>query len=361
MSFSTIRDQMVAVRLVRNMLLRERIPNALLFWGPSGVGKGLCAIEMVKAIYCHQADGDACDSCLACRKVIHGNHPDLLEVVPVKKARIIDVEAIDTIVEMASLRPYEAQWRVFIIHDADRMRAPAQNHLLKTLEEPPGRSVFILLSEHSRALLPTIRSRCQQVRFGSLRADTVAELLISERQLAPEVAQSIAAISQGQMTRALDLIDSEKRAIVIDIVTRLGQGEDPLAVADEFTKYLSAQRRQIEASVKTEFQVRVGEEMSKEDRERIEEEQLALVDALCRRDILELLYLFETWYRDSLVYNATGDSSRILNRDQLDLIEAANVSTPEEKIGAVEKARLYLERFLNEGRVFRDLFFVLAR
>ena len=75
-------------------------------------------------------------------------------------------------IELASLRPFEAAWRVFIVHEADRMGGPAQNHLLKTLEEPLGRSVFLLVTEHPQLLLPTIRSRCQRVRFGRLAPET---------------------------------------------------------------------------------------------------------------------------------------------------------------------------------------------
>ena len=88
---------------------------------------------------------------------------------------------------------------------------------------------------------------------------------------------------------------------------------------------------------------------------------MALVDALSRRNTLEFLYLLEMWYRDVMVFGATGDSSQVLNRDQMTLLEQENTENPEAKIGAVEKARLYLERFLNEDRVFRDLFFVLAQ
>ena len=161
MGLDAIRDQEIPIRLLKNMITRQRIPNGLLMWGPSGVGKAMAAIALAKAINCTETmiPGDACDGCLSCRKIDHGNHPDVIQVSPVKKSRIIDVEAIDNMIEMASLRPHEADWRVFIIHEADRMRDPAQNHLLKTLEEPLGPSLFILITEHPQILLPTIRSR----------------------------------------------------------------------------------------------------------------------------------------------------------------------------------------------------------
>ena len=125
-------------------------------------------------------------------------------------------------------------------------------------------------------------------------------------------------------------------------------------------KYVASRKLEFEATVKSELDSKDLAELSKEDRAQIKDEQAALVDALCRRDTMELLNLLELWYRDVLVYSATGNAAFVLNRDQMALLESAAVSDPELKIGAVEKARLYLERFLNEERVFRDLFFALA-
>lgn len=360
MGLSDIRDQDVPMRLLGNLLSRNRIPNGLMFFGPAGVGKAMTALMFAKAVNCKEVPGDACGTCLSCRKIDSGNHPDIVQVSPVKKSRIIDVEAIDNVIEMASLRPYEAAWRIFIIHDADRMRGPAQNHLLKTLEEPLGPSVFILVTEYPQALLPTIRSRCQRVRFRALHPDTVTELLLREREIDGELASAIAGIAQGQMSRAFDLVDSDKREMVFDIVERFQRGEDPLEIAEEFSGFLSAQKSHIEAVIKNETDPVDAKEVSKEDRERMKEEQMALVDAMSRRNLLEFLYLLEMWYRDVLVYGATGDSSRVLNRDRVALLEASDTRNPESKIDAIEKARLYLERFLNEERVFRDLFFALA-
>jgi DNA polymerase-3 subunit delta' len=360
MGFSAIRDQEVPLRLLRNMLRRGRIPNGMLFWGPGGVGKRLTAVEFAKAVNCRGGGDDACDRCLSCRKVDSGNHPDVKIVAPVKKARIINMEAIDAVNEMATLRPFEADWRIFIFLDADRMGVPAQNHFLKTLEEPPGRSMFILVTEYPRMLLPTIRSRCQVVRFRPLSPATVVDLLQEQRDLPSDLAEAIAVLSQGQMSRALDLIDSEKREIVLSVVERLGTGEDPLLLAEEFSGMLGSHRKQIEAQVGAQPDVEPREGMTPEDWERVKEEQQALVDALYRRDLVEFLYLFETWYRDELVQAATGGGGRLLNRDRADRFRAAGGADPGAKIQAIERARRYLDRFINEERVFRELFFALA-
>lgn len=361
MSLAAVRDQDVAVRLLRNMLKRNRIPNGLLFWGPGGVGKRMAAVEFAKAVSCENAEFDACDKCLSCRKIEKGNHPDVAFITPVKRSRIINREAVEAINEMASLRPFESKWRVFVIQEAERMGIPAQNKFLKTLEEPPGNSIFILITENPDQLLPTIRSRCQRVRFGTLRPETVKDLLLEVRDLPEDLAESIAAVSQGQMSRALDLVDSDKRAIVLDIIEKLEGGADPLALASDFAGVLDNMRAQIRDAVQAEFEG-VEQEVGREEREEIRKQQMALAEALIRRDIMEYLYLFETWCRDQEVFALTGDAARVLNRDQIPRLEKTPESGAEldRKLAAIERARVYLERFLKEDRVFRDLFFVLA-
>lgn len=363
MSFSRIRDQRVPVRFLRNLLQRKRVPHGLLFHGPAGVGKRLTALEFAKALNCGQAEADSCDACLTCRKIEHGNFPDIVTVIPTKRARIIDVDTITNVNEMASLRPFESKWRIFLIHDAERMRGPAQNHFLKTLEEPPGNSVFVLLTEHPNFLLPTIRSRCQRVRFGALRPETVAEILVAQRDLPQHLADAIAAIAQGQASRALDFVDTDKRDAVLDVVQRLAAGEDPVAMAAEFGKYLAAAKERAEMSVKAMADEGDAEDlkaMSPDERERIKEEQQAQVDAQCQRDLMDYLYLLEMWFRDQLVLETTGREDWVFNRDRVDSLRANTGSDLLKKIEAINRSRVYLERFLNEERVFRDLFFVLA-
>ena len=238
--------------------------------------------------------------------------------------------------------------------------APATTPLLKTRGETLGKSLFILITEHQQLLLPPIRSRCQRVRFGRLRAETVKEILLRDRDVSPGQAEAVASVAEGQMTRAFDLIDTDKRDVVLDVVRRLSEGEDPMAVSEEFLKYVASQKKHFETGVKAAAEAAGSPELTREDRAQLRDEQAALVDALCRHDIMEMLYLMEVWYRDVLVYSATGNAEFVLNKDQLALLESADVSDPDAKIGAVEKSRRYLERFINEERVFRDLFFALA-
>ncbi|HOV72934.1 MAG TPA: DNA polymerase III subunit delta' [Candidatus Hydrogenedentes bacterium] len=360
MSLKAVRDQDASMRLLGNMLLRRRIPNGLLFWGPGGVGKRLAAVETAKAIHCRERENDACDACLSCRKVAAGNHPDVVFLAPVSKSRIITVEMVRSMTELATLRPFESDWRVFIIQDAERMGVPAQNHFLKTLEEPPGNSLFILVSESPGLLLPTIRSRCQRIRFGALRPETVAELLERTRDLPPDTARAIAAVAQGQMSRALDLVDTDKREVVVAVARQLSEGADPLALAEDFADRLNQRREEIKTALKAEMDSEAYKEATREDREEMKKQQLALAESLIRRDIMEYLFLFQTWYRDALVLNVTGDAHRVLNRDQIDGLRVMKTEELDKKCAAMEKAKLYIERNLKEERVLRDLFLALS-
>ena len=130
-------------------------------------------------------------------------------------------------------------------------------------------------------------------------------------------------------------------------------------MSEEFSAYVAGQRAALETQAKS-APADLDGELSREAREGLKEEQAAAADAQARRDILDLLYLIESWYRDVLVFGATGDISLVLNRDRIGRVRAAGGEGLAEKLAAVDKARLYLERFITEDRVFRDLFFALA-
>lgn len=360
MSFSQIKDQKVAVQLLRGIVKRQRVPSGLLFWGPYGVGKRMTAFEFAKAVNCLDGDGDACDACLSCRKANHGNHADITVVKPVSKTRIIKVEQVETIIETAMFRPVEGGKRVFMIEDADRMNETAQNHFLKTLEEPPSQTLFVLLTEWPRRLLPTIRSRCQAIRFGALRLETVAEMVQEQNQYGEEEAYAIAALSRGSVSRAQDLIDKERRTVVLDIVSRLAMGEDPLLVSEGFAAHIQQTEKAIDSGVKAEAKQEASEDPDRDvaaEKEALE----ALVAGLVRGELFEYLVLLDAWYRDELVYGLSGDTQLVYNRDHLNKFKGdINVETHAHKIAAIVEAWKYIERNLRPARVFRDLFFTLA-
>ncbi len=359
MSFATIQDQAVAVRLLRRIVERQRVPAGLLLWGPAGVGKRLAAYEFVKALNCASPTDGACGDCLPCRKTDHGNHPDVKLIAPTDKSREIKTAEIDEVNELASLRPFEAAQRAFIFEDADRMNVTAQNHFLKTLEEPPGPSVFLLITGYPRQLLPTIRSRCQPIRFGALRPATVATILKRDRDVPDDQVEAIARLAEGQVSRAFDLVDTDKRGVVLELVDRLRAGESPMRVADLFKHHLDELKKALENDM-VQPDPRDASEIGKEDRARQAENDAARVQAAFKRSVDDYLYLFQTWYRDELVLAAGGGVDRVWNKDRLSTLQEPAADDTSGRIRAIEQARTYLERYVNEDRVFRHLFVQLG-
>ena len=178
-----------------------RIVHALLFTGPHGTGKRTMARLMAQAVLCKGLERP-CGVCPACKRVLAGAHPDVRTVKPEKRS--ISVEDIRELVDYLSLRPYEGGRHVAIVEQADRMTPSAQNALLKTLESPPGDAMFILVSDAPGGLLPTILSRCLNVRFADLSIEDCTGVLVA-RGIEPVRASRLAGLSQGSVGRALEL------------------------------------------------------------------------------------------------------------------------------------------------------------
>ena len=162
---------------------RGTLPPSLVFAGPDGVGKRRAAVALAQLLNClsprHEPAPDACGECAACRRIARGVHADVLVVEPGDTGSI-KVDQVRDAVERSAYRPFEGRRRVVIVDDADAVLPEAQNALLKTLEEPPAASTFILVTSRPDMLLPTVRSRCQQTRFGRLAPADVAAVLIRD-------------------------------------------------------------------------------------------------------------------------------------------------------------------------------------
>ncbi|MEK7241616.1 MAG: AAA family ATPase, partial [Planctomycetota bacterium] len=166
MSFRRVISQTHAVSYFQGVISRGRLGHAYVLYGPEGVGKALFARELAKALFCQTKgkastsgglpSNDACDVCNPCRKVDSGMHPDLHWVVPPEGKRDIAKRQIQELEDKAYLKPLEANRRVFVLEDADKMTEEASNCLLKTLEEPPPGTLFLLTTTSAPSLLPTI-------------------------------------------------------------------------------------------------------------------------------------------------------------------------------------------------------------
>ena len=205
-----------------------RIVHALLFTGPRGSGKKTAVNLFAQAIFCTGADRP-CGTCPACKRVQAGVHPDLHRVVPEKNA--IRVDAIRELIDALSMRPYEGGYHVAIIEQADRMNPSAQNALLKTLESPVGDVMFFLISDTPGALLPTVVSRCQEIRMRPLNVEDCARALVS-RGIPGTRAKMLSGLAQGSVGRALELNeDGEFFSLRDRTLSALGKLRDAASVA----------------------------------------------------------------------------------------------------------------------------------
>ncbi|MFY9398767.1 MAG: DNA polymerase III subunit [Desulfomonilia bacterium] len=162
------------IAALKGFIREGRIPHALLFTGPMGIGKTMAAREFFKAVNCLESPGEPCDECACCRKVKAGpdtaTHPDLLTVSPEEGRQVITVNDIRDMISEIGLKPFEAKTRFVVIEPAEQLNKASSNALLKTLEEPPASTVIILVSHRPSLLLPTIVSRCRALRFAPLDA-----------------------------------------------------------------------------------------------------------------------------------------------------------------------------------------------
>jgi DNA polymerase-3 subunit delta' len=172
MPFRDIEGHRRLLDLLARSIERRTLPPSLIFEGPAGAGKRATAVAVAQALNCMQSGPDACGECAACRKIARSVHPDVLIVEPGDSGSI-KIEQVRDIADRANYRPFEGRRRVIIIDDADALVTAAQNALLKTLEEPPSTSVFILVTSRPDVLLPTVRSRCVRLRFAAGAAEEI--------------------------------------------------------------------------------------------------------------------------------------------------------------------------------------------
>lgn len=194
------------IEMLRSQIRTGRVAGAYLFAGPEGVGKRFLAINFAKALNCLKGSDDSCDACTSCRKIDNRNHPDVQVIEP--SGNWLKIDQIRTMQRRASFRAMEGKYKVFIVLKAERMTDEAANSLLKTLEEPPSDTIFILIAVNVSMILPTILSRCQMFRFHRIPRETIVRALKERFLLSDTVATRIALLSGGKVETALKMAEN---------------------------------------------------------------------------------------------------------------------------------------------------------
>jgi DNA polymerase-3 subunit delta' len=300
--------QLASLRLA---LETDRLHHAYVFTGPEGVGKKTVALALAKALHCSEAKHDFCGRCANCVKIDNHNHPDVRVVSLLPKKNEISIEQVRVLEKELSYRAFSGGKKVAIIDPAPLMNLPAQNALLKTLEEPPAGSLLILIAASAGGLLPTLLSRCLRLSFAPLPARAVVDYLISRQAMAAEEAALVAAASLGSLGRARspDLAElGEKRKAWVAAIGNLAQGGYGARAA-------------------------LAEGLGKE-----------------REDAFEFLEWLRSWCRDLLILRATGSEQDICNLDAAQTIRRQSQNARVEGLLA-----LWASLAVTEGRIRRNV------
>ncbi len=283
MPFADITGHEQPISLLRAALCNGRLAHAYLFYGEPQIGKLVTAIRLAQSLNCEQPSQaeaqDSCGRCRSCLQITARTHPDYFVIEPDPKAATpqIKIEQVREIEQQFVYRPLVGERKICLIDDADRLTIGAANSLLKTLEEPPGHSLFILITSRLHALPITIRSRCQSLRFTTPARTHVEAALILKRELPPADARFLAVFTEGRIGEAL-------AANVADVRAR----------QQECLTLVKAESLTLSATI-----LSVSESLAKTDRG---EETLAWL---------------ARWIRDLVIVMVGGDQDQILHLDQL--------------------------------------------
>ncbi len=237
--FEQLIGQSALAARLRSALGQGRIAHAVIFAGLSGSGKRTVASIYARALLCSGAGHKPCNTCPSCRKALAGNHADLHLIRPGEEGKSLGVDDARSLQRLIDVRPYEGGRAVVVIESAHDMTTQAQNALLKTLEEPPGHVVLILLAETLSPLLPTILSRCVIYKMGRLDLRQMREVLLSRGCADDARTAHATAMADGRPGRALALLEDDTYWPLKDKATQmldlLSRGAN-LAEAMKFTQ-----------------------------------------------------------------------------------------------------------------------------
>lgn len=327
----------------------QEMTHAWIFTGPPGSGRSSAAIAFAQALVCKN---QGCGQCSDCATAKNGSHPDV-EIMR-SEGLSIKVEEIRELLTRTSWAPAVGGWRVVVMEDADRLTESAANALLKAIEEPGLRTVWLLCAPTLHDILPTIRSRCRHIQLHTPGNSEVAKFLIERHQIAPKMADFAARVSQGHIGRARHLATNEevrnRRQAILAIPSQLTSIANAYKQAQKLVDLANAESAAItEALDEKEYEQlssALGKGSGKALKE-LEKEQKSRATRITRDTLDGALLDLATFYRDVLLVQSGHDES-LINAELSDqILKIAESSKPQiilSKMDAIMKARENLQR-----------------
>lgn len=288
--FGDIKGQELVTEHFKNAIKLNKISHAYILNGEQGMGKKTMANAFALTLMCEEGGEEPCMNCHACRQAMSFNHPDIRYVTHDKPGVISVEEVRQQINSDVQIKPYSSKYKIYIIDEAEKMNTAAQNAILKTIEEPPAYVVILLLTSNKDMLLSTILSRCVTMEFKPVRRDILINYLVEKEKLPDYRAREVADFAGGNIGKAINMAGSDDFMQMKDDVVRLMKNVRKMTAAD--------------------ISDAVQEIGTYKDR------------------LSEYLDMVLMWYRDVLMYKASGDESRIVYKDNIDIIrEQAKIAS----------------------------------
>lgn len=291
----------------------HKVSHAYILTGEAGMGRKSIANAFAMTLLCEKGGSEPCMICHSCKQVLAGSHPDLIYVTHAKPASIGVDDIREQINEGIMIRPYSSYYKIYIVDEAEKMTVQAQNALLKTIEEPPSYAIILLITTNQDSFLPTILSRCIQLKLKPLKDFTVKSYLTEHLNVPERNAEICAAFARGNLGKAIHLASSEDFQVLHQKVMNLIKTVDNMDIS-----------------------------MLLECIREVKEENF---------DIYEVLDLMLLWYRDVLMYKVTKDLNLLIFKDDYRLInelgQKIDYSGLEEILKAIDKAKVRLDANVN--------------
>lgn len=297
----------------RNAVQTGKVSHAYILSGEAGMGRKSLANAFALNLLCEKGLPDPCMQCHACKQVLAGSHPDLIYVIHEKPASIGVDDIREQINDTILVRPYSSYYKIYIVDEAEKMTVQAQNALLKTIEEPPSYAVILLLTTNPDAFLPTILSRCVQLKLKPLKDVVVKEYLIQSLGVEESQAEIYAAFARGNLGKAIHLAESEDFKRMYDEILHMLKHLKEADIS-ELLDYIH----------------------------KLREKNL---------DIYSCLDFMQMWYRDVLMYKTTKDINLLIFKDEFSTIKSMSTVSGyeglERILEAIDKARIRLDANVN--------------